>query len=134
MVNGALSGVFRAVGPKGITIMIKRRWHVLPSVLYAASHKPDYPPELTPEEVAELERFRLTLMKTIIPALGMAKTIASRFPPEVIEQKITAEWILKKLEERHPGIAKAIKDHGEEGMRWLEEEALILRNFLLGRI
>jgi len=128
--NGAISGVFNAVGPKGVKIMIERRWHVLPSILYALSKKPDYPPDLSESEIRKLESMRKNLIHVVVPLLQMVKVIASRFPPEVIEQKLTGQWILDKLGKRHPEIVEVIKNE-EGGIEWIEEEAEIIKKFLL---
>lgn len=134
--EGLISGGFSALGPRGVSIMIERDYHTLDTVFNSMDGPPDYAatPELTKEDIAKLERMRLGMQKTALSALGMARNVASRFPREVIENKITAEWLLQRVERRNPDIAQAIKSYGEKGDRWLEDEARIIRLYFMGRM
>jgi hypothetical protein len=132
--DGAISGTYRSIGTKGIDALIARGWHVLPSVLYALAKRPEYPAEFTAEEVERMERMRLNMARIVLPILGVARRVASGFPPEVVEEKVTGKWLLEKLKKKHPEVAEAILRHGEEGLKWLEEEAVIIRLYLTGRI
>jgi len=131
--NGLVSGSFRAVGPKGIQLMIKNNWHTIPMILYAlTNNSPKYPKELSEKEIAKLENMRRNLARMVLPVLGMARRIAANFPPELVEQKITGEWLMQKLEEKHPQIAKIVKEQ-ENWQKWINEEAVIIRLYLIGR-
>ena len=133
--NGLISGVFNSFGPRGVRILIEKDLHTIPSILYALSRRPNYEElGLTPEEVEKLEHMRHSLLrKTVLPIMGLARKIASQFPPEAVEQKVTAEWIYGKIKKRHPEIAEIIDEHGEKGWKWLDKEAKIIVKYLTGK-
>lgn len=136
IISGLISGAIGAFGPDKLKVFIEKGWHMIPSILYAAKQQPNYGEAgLSEEEAKRAEQMRRTLLsKIVLPALGMAKTIASRFPPEVIESKVTAKWIYEKLKAKHPEITKIIDEMGEKGWRWLEEEARTIVAFLTGKL
>ncbi len=136
-VAGLISGLVKAFGADKLKAFIENDWHLLEAAFNALNpgFKPDYHAAgLTPEQAARAEKLRqTTLRKVVLPALGMAKTIASRFPREVVEEKVTAKWIYEKIKQRHPEIAAIIDSYGEKGWRWLEKEAKMIVDFLVGR-
>jgi len=130
-------GLYRALGAKALRRLIELNYHSLECLFYGMFHRPNYErdcPGFTLEEIAEMERRRLTMPRLLLPALGFARTIASRFPAEAVERKITAEWLLAKAEQKQPEIAAVIRECGEEGRRWLEEEARQLHLYFTGRL
>ncbi|MDI6814100.1 MAG: hypothetical protein QMD10_11265 [Desulfitobacteriaceae bacterium] len=135
MVEGAISGILKAMGPKAFRLMVEKDYHTVSILFYALTRKPDYAKEgLSPEEAGRLEAYRLGSLRTILPILGMVRTFASRFPSEAVEAKVTADWLMKRAERSRPEIAEIIKEYGEKGWAWLEGEAEELREYFLGRL
>jgi len=138
-VDGAITGILRAAGPKAFRIMVEKDYHSLSCLFYSLAHMPDYEKEgLTPEEAKRMEAIRLNSARAILPILGMARTFAARFPAEAIESKVTAEWLMRRAEKSHPELARILhefnENHNGKGWRWLEKEAEELREYFLGRL
>jgi len=87
-----------------------------------------------PQEIQKIEEIRQNLARTVLPVIGMARTIASRFSFETVDAKVTGEWLLKKAKVKFPEVATIIESHGERGMIWLEKQAKEIREFITGRI
>jgi len=85
-------------------------------------------------EIKEIEGNRRRLRKTVIPIFGMARSFASRFPPEYLDNYLTGEWLYNQIRKRFPDVAKVIDECGEEGRKWLENQAWEIRMYLTGRL
>jgi hypothetical protein len=85
-------------------------------------------------DVEKVERIRLAAARTILPVINMAKQIASCFPPEDVEAKVTADWLLKKGEIYFPELVQVVNKYGEKGRAWVERQAEEVRKFLTGKI
>jgi LmbE family N-acetylglucosaminyl deacetylase len=115
--------------------MIENNYSVLESVFHAYyGPPPDAYRGLSAEEAARLEEFRRRSARLALSALGMAKTIASRFPAEAVEAKVTADWLLSKGRGRRSELVKVVEAYGERGRAWLEEQARQIAAFLTGRL
>lgn len=97
-------------------------------------HRPEYPKELSQEEVARLEKARAGMTRTVLPLLGMAKTIASKLPRSFIEERLDGGWLMRRANERFPILAERVKAHGEKGEKWLEKQAKEISGFLTGKL
>jgi len=122
------------VGPKGLDLMIENGWTLLDSLFYAIRYRPVYPEELSPEEVESIESMRMGAAKAVLPVLGIARTIASKLPPDLIEERLDGDWLMRRANERFPILAERIKVHGEKGERWIRKQARELALFLTGKL
>jgi len=134
MIEGAAGGVIRAMGAERLGVMIENNYHTVESLFYAMQSRPNYDPKLTPEEVERLEAIRKRLPNAVLPILGATRKIVSQFPPEAVESKVTADWLMQRAEKSQPEIAKVIKSYRRKGRQWLEAEAKQIRDYLLGRL
>lgn len=130
-------GMLKAVGPKALDVMVTHNYHTIDTIFYSIQHRPNYErdtPHLSKEEIEKMEAMRRQLPKMVLPVLGMVRKLAERFPPETVEAKVTREWLLKRAERSQPEVAGLLKGYGEQGEKWLEEEAKQIRLYLLGRL
>jgi hypothetical protein len=133
--EGLIRGLLDCFGAERLSMFIERDWSILESVFYGLYRPPiEAYRMMKPEEVRRLEAFRRSLAKAVLPVLSMARTIASRFPPEAVEGKVTADWLLQKGEKRFPQVVEVVKKHGDRGRAWVEAQAKQIRDYLLGRI
>jgi len=132
--DGLIRGALKCVGPKGLDIMIEHDWYIIESLFYAMRYKPSYPDGLSEEQIAQLESSRAGITKIVLPALGMAKMVANKLPPSLIENSLDGGWLMRRAKERYPVLAERVEAHGERGRRWIEKQAKELRDFLLGRL
>lgn len=114
--------------------MIDNDWYIINAIFYASRRQPVYPAELSEKEVARLEQMRATMMKTVLPLLGMVRFVASKFPPEAVEAKLTPEWFLDKGRKRFPVLVRVVKGKGEKGQRWLERQVEEIRKYCVGKL
>lgn len=114
--------------------MISRNWFILESLFYAMRYKPEYPAELSSEEIIRAEGARTGMVKTVLPLLGMAKTIASKLPSSLIEEKLDGAWLMRRAKEKFPVLAERVEVHGEQGEKWLQKQAKEIRWFLMGKL
>lgn len=131
--EGAISGAVKALGPKSLDLMIDKNYYIIDSIFYATRHQPTYPPEISEEQVARLEMMRTTMSRTVLPLLGMVRFVASKFPPEAVEAKVTPDWLLKRGKEKFPELVTRVRGKGEKGRRWLKNQAEELRAYATGR-
>jgi hypothetical protein len=131
--EGAIQGAVKALGPKTLDLMIDKNFYIIDAIFYATRHQPTYPPELSREQVARLEMIRATMSKTVLPLLGMVKFVASKFPPEAVEAKVTPDWLLRRGDQRFPELSERVRAKGERGRWWLEKQAEELRAYATGR-
>jgi len=135
MLEGLIKGILECFGPERLSMFIENDWNILDSVYYGLYRPPiEAYVKMSREEALRLEGFRRNLAKTVLPIMGFARTITSRFPAEAVENKITGEWLLSKCEKKFPKLAEVINRHGEKGRIWLERQAEQIRDYLLGRI
>ena len=133
-VEGAVQGGIDCIGPKGLDLMIENDWYIIESMFYAMRYRPDYPEGLTKEEIARLEKARHGMLRAVMPILQLARTVASRLPPELIEQKLDGGWFMRRAKEKFPVLAERVEAHGDKGKKWIENQAREVRDFLLGRL
>jgi hypothetical protein len=133
VIEGAIKGLVNCMGAERLDMFIENNWSIL-EALMKAMKKPDYPKELSKEEIERLESFRGNLVRVVLPALGMAKTFASKLPEELIVEKLNADWLMKRAEQKFPLLAERIKAHGDKGRAWLEKQAEEIALFLTGRL
>jgi len=138
-VEGVPRGILRAVGPKAFRVMVENNYHTLSCLFYALTRQPDYTKEgLTLEEAKRMETIRVNVFKTVLPVLGMVRTLIARFPSETVEAKVTPEWLMRRAEKSHPEIVQILQEFNEkqngQGWRWLQAEAEELREYFLGRL
>ena len=128
--TGLITGTYRALGDKGLKMMIKKNWHTIPSILYALEH--GVSPEVPKSDRNVLEAYWMRIRPVVNRLLREAERIVSRIPREEIERGIDDWWVKRRLEEKAPEILERIKSI-EGGMEWLRQESVILREFLMGR-
>lgn len=114
--------------------MIENDWHVIESIFYAIRCGPRYPDSITREEAEKLNGWWVTASKTVLAMLGMAKSVASQLPPELILEKLNGEWLMRRMRESYPELAEKVEGYGERGMRWAEGQAREIALFLTGRL
>jgi len=114
--------------------MIENDWFLIESLIYSLHYKPDYPEELSEQEVAHLEGLRAGMVRAVMPVLGMAKTIASRLPASFIEERLDAGWLKRRANERFPILTERVEAHKEKGERWLQKQASEIAGFLIGKL
>ena len=130
LVVGSIRGLYRATGRDYLVMMVKNNWHTIPLLLEAVRHQTwGYPKNIPPEKIAVLENFRRRVAPNLVKALFMAREITKPLAPLIME-KLDKGWIERRLKEIDPGLLEEIKSI-PGGDKWLEEEALILRRFLL---
>jgi hypothetical protein len=105
---------------KHLQIMINHDWYVIESILWAAKQQPNYPPELSEEEMNHMEASRLRMTRMAMASLGFARMIASRFPRPLVEEYLNTEYAFKWLKNKRPELLPILET--EEGRRWLENE------------
>ena len=113
-------GLMAPFDAQHLQIMIDNDWYVIESVLWAAKHKPDYPSELSEEEVKRMETSRDRMTRMAMAALGFARMIASRFPRPLVEEYLNVDYAFKWLKNKRPELLPILET--EEGRRWLENE------------
>ena len=113
-------GLMAPFDAQHLQIMIDSDWYVIESVLWAAKHKPDYPSELSEEEVKRIEASRDRMTRMAMAALGFARMIASRFPRPLVEEYLNVDYAFKWLKNKRPELLPILET--EEGRRWLENE------------
>ncbi|MHA1506379.1 MAG: hypothetical protein ACTSR0_04220 [Candidatus Asgardarchaeia archaeon] len=139
-INGVISGAYKAVGKKGIILLIENDVRTLDLILRAVmmsasqlqSQLKESLSNLPDVQKEKLARVIVAVQKTVIPALAVARNVAQRLPDSVLDG-IDGEWILRRLKKWHPEIAKVIKEH-PKGMEWLEKEAELIRAYLLQKV
>lgn len=134
-IEGLINGVVNAIGEEKLSVLIENDRDILACIFSGMIRPPvDYYQRIPLEEAQKIERIRRSMAKTVLPVLGMARTMASKFPSEAVEKKITAEWLMSKGEKKFPKLVEVVKAHGEKGRRWVERQADQIRDFMLGRI
>lgn len=138
-VEGVISGALKAVGTKGLELMIDHDYYIVESIFYSARHQFDYNSlergvQLSADEAAKLESLRAGMMKTVLPLLGMVRFVASKFPVKAVEAKLTPEWFLEKGNRRFPVLVRAVNKKGDKGRKWLERQVKEIREYSVGRL
>lgn len=133
--EGLIKGMLKCFGPERLSMFVESDWNILEGVFYGLYRPPiEAYKQMDPREVMKAERVRRSLAKTVLPVIGMARNIASRFPAEAVEKKVTAEWLLGKGEKYFPEIVDVVEKHGDKGRAWVERQAEQIRLYLTGRI
>jgi len=133
--EGLIQGLLKCISAERLGMFIENNWTILESIFYNLNRVPtDAYAKLTPKEVAMAERIRRGMTRTVLPVLGMARTVASKFPPSAVESKVTPDWLLEKGRKRFPELVAVIEKHGERGRRWLRNQAIEIREYLTGKI
>jgi len=113
-------GLMAPFDAQHLQIMIDNNWYVIESVLWAANQQPNYPHELSQEEVEHMEASRERVTRMALAALGFARMITSRFPRPLVEEYLNIEYAFKWLKNKRPELLPILET--EEGRRWLEDE------------
>jgi len=122
--------------------MIQHDYYVIESLYYAFHHKPGYEKmKLSKEEVKKAEHHRSLMSRTVMPLLGAVKMVASRFPPQIIREKLTSQWFRSKMSS-FPELIEVLDREDKKAQRrdlgkdttWLENEAEEIRLFVTGRL
>lgn len=113
-------GLMAPFDAQHLQIMIDHDWYVIESVLWAAKRQPNYPSELSEEEVKRMEASRDRMTRMAMAALGFARMIASRFPRPLVEEYLNVGYAFKWLKDKRPELLPILET--EEGRRWLENE------------
>jgi hypothetical protein len=123
------------MGPERLSLFIENDWNILGGVFYGLYRPPIKAyQKMTLQEIAKAERVRQNLAHTVLPVIGMARSIAASFPAKTVEAKVTADWLIEKGEKYFPEIVAIIKQHGDKGRSWVEKQAEEIREFLTGKI
>jgi len=129
-VKGMLRSIFTTIGKERVKLFIDNDWHVLEVILNAFSApRWRYPESLSPEEIQRLENIRRRLGPAVRMTLQMVRAVARQLPRAMIQQ-LDGGWLLRRIREIDPELAKIIESH-PKGLKWLDEEARRLRQWLL---
>jgi hypothetical protein len=116
-------------------MFIENDWNILEAFFYGLCRPPvEAYEKMTPEEVKKAEKVRSMMGRTILPIINLALKTARSFPPEAVESKVTAEWLLKRSRDHFPELAAVIDKYGDKGRAWLERQAEQIRLYLTGKI
>jgi hypothetical protein len=123
------------VGEEKLGIFIEKDINVLEAFYFGLNQPPvDLYEKMDQEEAARVERFRCSMARTVVPLLGMARKAAAAFPPDIVEAKITPEWLLSKGQKKFPKLAAVVLGHGEKGRIWLDRQCRQIVDYLLKRL
>lgn len=129
-----IDGAINVLGSEKAQLLIDNDWFLLESIFWGATSVPvEGYKKMKPEDVEKAEGMRQAVAKTVLPALAMARFVASKFPVEAVEGKVTPEWLIKRGEKRFPEIVKVWKNTGEKGEQWLEKQTSEIVDYLTGR-
>lgn len=129
-VKGMLRSIFSTIGRDRVSMFIDNDWHVLEVVLNAfTAPRWRYPETLSREEIEKLENIRRRLGPAVRMTLQMIRAVAKQLPRAMIMQ-LDGGWLMRRIREVDPELARIIEEH-PKGMKWLEEEARRLREWLL---
>ncbi|MGC8937221.1 MAG: hypothetical protein ACP5KV_07685 [Candidatus Methanomethylicaceae archaeon] len=135
MIEGAIKGILNVLGTEKLGMFIENDWNILEALFYGLSHTPKEAYEkMRPEEVSKAERIRRSLASTVLPVINMTLRVARSFPPEVVESKVTADWLMERSKKNFPELAAVIERYGDKGRAWLDRQAEQIRLYLTGRI
>jgi hypothetical protein len=130
-IKGVIGGLLSVLGPDRLSLFIENDWSMLEALFKAMVA----PPREAYEHlgVEGVQKVRALLVNYVAKLLVFAKVVASRFPPELLESKVTGEWLYRKLKD-FPEVKAVIDRYGDRGRYWLEMQARDLRDWLLGRL
>lgn len=132
---GLIQGVLKCVGPEKLDLLVQDDRNILECIFDGLCRPPtDYYQTVTPEEARKVEGLRRTLSGTVPTLLGITRTIASKFPADAVEAKVTGDWLLVKGKKFFPELVAVVDRHGEEGKAWVDRQACQMRDYLMGRI
>ena len=134
-IEGLVKGVLNLMGPEKLNMFIENDWNILESIFYGLCRSPsEVYKNMSPEEVSKTERIRHNLARTVLPIIGMAQKVARSFPPEAVESKVTAEWLMRRGREKFPELIEIVESHGDRGRAWLDRQAKQICDYLTGKI
>lgn len=122
----ALIGAFH---DEHLKILMDNDYYVIETTLNAAKRRPRYERYgFTPEQIAELERKRLVMVKRALGLMGMIRTLASKFPAfrEQLTEKNAREW----LKNQRPDLLKVIDEHSNK--KWLKKQIREIQKYFWG--
>jgi len=123
------------VGEEKLSLFIDNDYTVLEAIFSSLQRPPiEVYLKMDPAEAAKLEAFRRNMSRTVLPLLGFARRIASNFPADAVESKVTPEWLLGKGRAKFPKLVEVVEKHGDKGRRWLEKQCREIVDYLLGRL
>ena len=133
--EGLIRGMLTVMGPERLSLFIENDWNILEGAFYGLYRPPiEAYQKMALQEIAKAERVRRNLARTVLPVIGMARTIASSFPAETVEAKVTGNWLIEKGKKYFPEIVAVIEQHSDKGEAWVEKQAEQIRQFLTGKI
>lgn len=130
-----LQGLLRIISPKYLGVMVDNGWLLIESMFYAIRRPPtEYYEKMDPEEAHRVERVRALGEKFGLPLLGMLRYVASHFPYEAVEEKVTPEWMRRRGRDKFPELIKVIEKKGGAGDKWLSSQCREIVQFSTGRL
>jgi hypothetical protein len=130
-IRGVIGGFLKVLGPERLSLFIENNWSMLEALFKAMVA----PPREAYEHlgVEGVQKVRMLLLDYVAKLLVLARTVVSKFPPELVESKITGDWLYKKLED-FPEVRAIVDRYGDRGRWWLEMQARDIRDWFLGRV
>jgi hypothetical protein len=134
-IEGVIEGGLKLLGPEKLRLMVDNHWFIMESIFFCAYNVPiETYAKMSKEEIAKAEKVRISLAKSVLPVVGMAKRVASMFPPKAVEAKVTPQWLITRGEKRFPELVEVWRNSGGKGEKWLQEQADEIVGFLTGRL
>lgn len=135
--DAAVDVLLKAFGPEKLALLIDNDWSIIGSIYYnLKGFEPDWGKmNLSEKERAKAEKIRRSefLRRLVLPALDRVQSLASKFP-ELVNEKITVEWLMGKGEQKRPVLVKVLRSRGEIGQRWLEKQVELFKLYFTGRL
>lgn len=117
-------GLIAPFDAEHLKIMIDHDWYIIETIKWNAEHglkqRPDYPKELSPEEIERIEAMRKRAVRMALAALGFSRMIVSKFPKALVEKYLSVDYAFKWLGKHRPDLLPILET--EKGRRWLKNE------------
>jgi len=131
---GAIRGVTNCFGAEKLSYLIENGWYVVGSIFYGASGAEIGGDDKLPLEEAErVSQARGFIVRTVLPILNQLKGTASRFPPGMVQEKISPGWLKAKGKGKFPLLLSVVERHGAAGEVWLGNQCAELSDWVLSR-
>ena len=114
---------------KHLRLMIDNDWTIIASIVYAMKHRPNYPKELSPEEVRRLESRRIAICKITWTNLLMIRQLVARLPRSLVERYLNKDYAMKYFRKKIPWVVEVIEKH-PRGEAWFEKQIEEVREFI----
>lgn len=123
----------KCIGPQGVRLLIDNDVYIIGCIASVTNRKQVYPDNLNPSQVKQLNSM-VNMLQAAVMGLGMLKQVTSRIPAEMVEAKVTPEWLIRRGREKFPDIIEVIDQSGEKGLMWLIKQAREIVNFCTNRL